>query len=365
MAPSNADHARALDDLLTTTLAALTQFTTFLTPDGPSTATPEPIQDPPHPLHVLRDSALLVKAHTTKLSLLAINKPFTPSAIAKVLQQLSATCLPAMMSAVQICSQEKAVWGELMAREVQSRVRRVFREMETLLRELQSIAQGGAGRRGGGGRRDSLSSTGVLWESCDALVELDRLGLPGLAVQKAEQYRDTLKDAIEELKEWAEGEDPDTEGQDELLDGEDEGVDGDRESVEDIFHAANSMPSDRPELKRLVEEADRKLKKIVLLYTAVIKRRLKTFKPSSDEAEKGGPSNVLRLDESMQSLKRIPHQVDELASCFYDLDEARVKEMLQKCVSEAKKARGAVVKSWTDEEDEFTAWSAKWLEAVG
>ncbi|KAK5128276.1 hypothetical protein LTR85_002943 [Meristemomyces frigidus] len=368
MPPKAEQESHALNDLLITTLALLAQFTTYLAPTSTLPPPTTPISNPPNPLHVLRDAARLVKAHTTKISLLAINKPFTPSAIRKVLNELTATCLPAMMSAVQICEQERTTtWGGLMGGEVRARVRRVFREMEMLLQEVLSIAAGGneAGAISSS-RRDSLSSTGVVWESCDALIELEKLGIAGLAVQKAEQYRDTIKDAIEELREWTEGEDTDTEGHDALLDENDEAVEGDTESLEDLFNAANSMPRDRPELKQLVEEAGGLLKKVVLLYNAVIKRRLRTFKERGNGEGEGEGEGVERLDQAMLSLRRIPHQVDELASCFYDLDDARAKEMLAKCINEAKTAARVMEKRWEDgAADEFTAWSRKWKEAVG
>lgn len=360
MAPS-AEDTRMLHELLTSTLSLLAQFSAVLNPSAPPSVPAAVIEQPPNPLHVLRDSAQLLKAHTTKISLLAITTPFTPSAVHKVLQELAATCLPAMMSAVEITVQAPATWGGTMCHDARLRVRRVFVELAALLEEVRAVAQGNPPRR-----RGSLKSTGVVWESCDALVELDKLGIVGLAVQKAEQYRDTIQDAIEELREWKEGEDLDSEGRDGLLDSGDEGVEGDRDSLDDIFHAANSMPKGRPELEKLVDEANGKLKKIVLLYTALIKRRFKTFKgePAAKEAPTGA-SNVERLDQAMQSLGRIPHQVDELASCFYDLSEERASEQLVKCVGEAKSAAQAVHADWNGAEDGFSAWSSKWQDAVG
>lgn len=251
-----------------------------------------------------------------------------------------------------------------MGKEVQLRVQRVFKELRSLLEELQGIASGGTQQQTG--RRDTPSSTGVVWESCDAVIELEKLGLGGLAVQKAEQYRDTIKDAIEELKEWAEGEDLDHEGQvDVLLDDEDEAVDGDKDSFEDIFNAANSMPKDRPELKALVEEAEGKLKKVAILYEAVIKRRIKTFRREGDGAGEDTPRSVARLDELMLHLKRMPHQTDELASMFYDLDEEKTKSALQKVVDEGKAAAMGMRNDWSGGEDAFTAWIVKWQDAVG
>ncbi|KAI7686246.1 hypothetical protein KC322_g12812 [Hortaea werneckii] len=254
----------------------------------------------------------------------------------------------------------------MMGREVQARTRRVVRELESLVRELGEINGGGVGgsRRNGsvrGGGGDSLRSTGVVWESCDALIELEAMGIGGLAVVKAGQYRDTIRDAIEELREWKEGEDLDSEGQDELLDEGDEGVDGD--GFEDLFHAANSMPSDRPELRGLAEEADGKLKKVVLLYTAAIKRRFKTLK-TLEGGEGRSREEIRRLDQVMGVLDGIPHQVDELASCFYDLDEDRVRKSLKACVDEAAQAASLLERNWEGQEDEFTTWGGKWKEAI-
>lgn len=358
MTPSNNESGRALNDLLTSTRVLLNQFTTSLTTSNPSSA--ERIDNPPDTLRVLSDSAKLIKAHTTKLSLLAINKPFTPSAIGKVVKELVSTCLPAMMSGVQICEQEKALWSSMMSKEVQARVRRVFVEMDILFKEVQSIAEGSAGTA----RRDSLSSTGVVWESCDAVVELETLGLGGLALQKAQQYRATIKDAVNELRDWAEGDDLDTEGRDDgLLDLTDEGVDGDRDSIEDIFNAANSMPKDRPELRELAIEADEKLKKVVILYTALEKRRLRTFKGDAKQ-DTAGKAGVARLDALMLHLRRIPFQVDEMASVLYDLDAEAAKLILRRSIDEALSASKLMELDWDDREDGSTPWLRKWNNAI-
>ena len=305
-----------------------------------------------------------MKAHVTKLSLLAINKPFTASAVTKVIRELTGTCLPALISAVQICEQEKSTWGGFMGREAQHRVRRVFKELESLLQEVRNIAQGsGAGFRG---NRDSLSSTGVVWESCDALLELKKLGLAGLAVQKAEQWRDTIKDAITELQEWKEGEDLDTEGQkDALLDSDDEAVEGDTDSIEDMFNAANSMPADRPELKQLVEEAMEKLKKIGILYQALIKRRLKSYTSEAGDQKAGKQSSAEYLDSIVTNMRVMPHMVDELASTFYDLDEEQAKSALERCLIKARDTAALAELTYSGAEDEFTVWSKKWKEAIG
>ncbi|EME76903.1 uncharacterized protein MYCFIDRAFT_205551 [Pseudocercospora fijiensis CIRAD86] len=354
MAPSQAD-LKTLQDLISTTQSLLKQFSATLT----TTETKiDPIENPPNPLDVLRDSAKLLKAHTTKISLLAINKPFTPTAITKVLRDLSSTCLPAMLSASQICTlQEKSIWGTTISHELRIRIKRVFLEIQNLLTELHSISNGNDA--GSSTARDSLSSTGVVWDSCDALIALSHMGIAGLAVQKAEQYRDTIKDAIAELQEWKEGTDLDAEGHDgdELLGSDDEGVDGEEvDSLDEIFNAANSMPKDRPELKELVEVAEGRLKKVVFLYTALGKRRFKEYRVEMGKVEV--------VDRVLMGLSVVQNGVDELISKFYDLDEDGAKEELEKCVREAKDAAALVRLDWSGKEDEFTAWSKKWEEAL-
>jgi len=365
MAPPSPADLKALTTLIASTQAVLAQFTASLADNAPKPTDADRIPNPPDPLQVFSDAARLVKAHVTKLSLLVINKPFTPTAITRVLRELASTCLPALISGVQICQQDKAVWTALLAREAQLRTRRVFRELETLLLEIKSVAQGA--EAGSSNARDSLSATGVVWESCDALAALNTLGVAGLAVQKAEQWRDAIKDAIEELQEWVDGEDLETEGQnDALFDSDDEGVAGDdNDSLNDIFNAANSMPADRPELKELVEQAVEKLKKIDILYRALIKRRLKTFKSVAGVKEGGNKSSAQYLDDVLDNLKSLPDSIDDLASNFYDLDEEAARTALDDCVKKACDTATLAKLDYDGKEDEFSTWSKKWVEAVG
>lgn len=361
MAPSS--DTKALTDLIASTQALLAQFTANLTnTTAQQQQEQKPIANPPNPLQVFSDAAKLLKAHVTKLSLLVLNKPFTPTAVTKVLRELSTTCLPALIGAVQICQQEKSTWGELLCHEAQARTRRVFVELETLLREVESVATQGSSSAGG---RDSLSATGVVWEACDEIIQLHALGVGGLAVLKAEEWRETIKDAIEELQEWAEGGDEEDEG-DGLSDSGDEGED-DKDSLDDLFSAANSLPADRPELKALVQKAVEKLKKVEILYKALVKRRLKAYKnvATKDKQEGKKQSSAEYLDEIMENLKALPHMVDDLASTFYDLEEEPAKTALDDCVKKACETATLARLDYEGKEDEFSTWSKKWVEATG
>ncbi|KAF2225575.1 hypothetical protein BDZ85DRAFT_68401 [Elsinoe ampelina] len=345
MAPSpSKPDLLALQDLTNTSLLLLTQYLTTLT--TPSAPTSSSIPDPPNPLQVLRDSALLLKSHTTKLSLLLLNAPFTPSAVTKVLREITGTCLPAMMSAVELADPD--VWGRLLRGEIVARVARVIWEMKVCLEEVKGVALDSEGaEKREGNKRDTLSSTGVVWEACDAVVELEGLDVGGVALKRAKEWQALVKDAIEELREWGENEEEDD---------EDEGDDGEEE---DIF-GAGSLPRDRVELRELLAEGLGKVRKVEILYTALIKRRVKTF---TKEKARIKP-HVLVMDDLMDHLKQLPELVDELASGFYDLDEEAVKGQIKAVVDEAKATITLVKKDWQGKEDEFTTWSTKWLEVV-
>lgn len=360
MAPgSTQDGLSALVDLASSTQHLITQLLTALSPTNAHDATTPPSANAPNPLHVLRDSATLLKAHTTKLSLLLINKPFTPSAVAKIIKDVASTCLPAMTSAVDICLPD--TWSVLLRQEAQARVRVVMREMQAFLNEVTDLAQAEQGPNQSKQKqstqartRDSLTSTGVVWDACDAVIALEVLGIGGLAVKKAEQYRDMIKDAIEELKEWAEGDDDDDDDDDYAA------SDDESDSIDNLFAAANKLPADRADLRAQLDTSLDKLKKIGMLYTALAKRRLKPF----TSAVAASTPNIKVLDELLDKLKQLPEQVDDLASAFYDLDTEQIATQLSACLETARTAAALVKQDWNGKEDEFTAWCAKWNQAM-
>lgn len=207
--------------------------------------------------------------------------------------------------------------------------------------------------------RDSLTSTGVIWQACDAIIALETFGLSGIAVRSLDESRDMIKDAIEELKEWEEGDgEDDDEDEDGPAGSDDEFEEND--SVEDMFSAANSLPRNRPDLKKQLNTATDKLRKIVMLYAALSKRRLKTFTPAVATTKK----NIAVLDDLLKIVNELPTTVDDLASAFYELDGEEVEQITTKCVSSATKAAALVKLDWNGREDEFTTWSSRWIEVM-
>jgi uncharacterized protein YukE len=258
---------------------------------------------------------------------------------------------------------QKGDIGNIMRTEVKSQVRRLlgtWGEVLVIILKMAEKRQDMQGKDKGpteSEKQEVLSSTGVLWDACDALIKLCADGVVGLVVKKAQELRAVLLDAIEELKEW--GED---------VEDDDDGAEG-SDDEDEIFGASNKIGKDDKELKQLLDTSVKKLKMVGMLYQALVKRRLKTYPASSILEPTAAPDGTTstpckRLDELMNTLKTIPETVDDVAGAFYDLDEDEAKQTLDKCCGEAKSAIELVKQSWNGEDDEFTIWSGKWISAL-
>ncbi|KAL1610435.1 hypothetical protein SLS60_002103 [Paraconiothyrium brasiliense] len=362
MAPKPAS-VNTLLDLTSTTLTLLRHFQSSLSATSTTDAS---IPPPPDPLQALKACTTLLKSHTTTLSLLLLTPPLTPSAIITKIGDVSSGPLTGLVGAAVA----EGGLGALVQGEVRAQVRRLLGAWGEVVgcvkrlaerRQAHETAKGNTKDEGPteSERQDVLAATGVVWEACDALIKLCDGGIAGLVVRKAEEWRSVLLDAVEELKEWGDDVDED----------EDEagGSDGGFEDEDEIFGAANKLGKGDKQLKEVLDNSVKKLKMVGVLYQALIKRRLKVFPGSAAtgatncEAQK---VNMATLEELMKLLRSIPEQVDDLASAFYDLDQDEAKAMLNKCSEEAKSAASLVKHSWTNTDDEFTAWSAKWVDAI-
>jgi len=344
--------------LLTTTTQTSLLLTRFLTTLADTSSTPtQPLTF--SPLTLLAQSSSLIRAHTTKLSLLLLNKPFTPSAIRKVLEQLNREALPGLAAGVQLVQGMRGVYGVTMVEEVGVRARRVYKELGGLVDEVVRIVQGNDSEK----NRDTLASTGVVWAACDDIAELERMGVPGLLVKKVALWREMLEDAIAELREWSENDDEEDE--------EEDTAESDDEASYSYLDDA-SLPKHRTDLKQTVDLALKRLKLTSTLFAAITKRRLKTLvittSPSTTSTTSTSISTTItKVDSLMEKLKRIPEETDELASAFYDLDDGEAKKVLKGICALGRECVGLVERGWgeEDQEDEFTKWAEKWIEAIG
>lgn len=373
---------KALVDLTKTTQTLLVHYQSSLAPSKNSAQTSDTTTaELSNPLDVIKATTTLLRSHTTTLSLLLITPPLTPSAIIAKIGDVSSGVLSGLVAAASYTPQagQQGDVGAIMRTEVKAQVRRVLAtwgDMLTLVLKMAENRQTApVGRKDTGPseseKQDVLSATGVVWEACDALLKLCTDGIVGLVVKKAGELRAILLDAIEELKEWGEDVDDDDDEDNDAAEHSDEDED-------DIFGASNKLGKDDKQLKQLLETSIKKLKMVGMLYQAIGKRRLKTFPAptmmavvatsasngvnGAASASSATPSQ--KLDDLMALLKRMPETVDDLASAFYDLDEDEAKQTLEKCCDEAKKATELVKQSWTGTDDEFTAWSGKWVDAL-
>lgn len=327
-------------------------------------------------LALARDSAALVKAHSTKISLFIITEPFTPSAISTVLRQLIEGPVPALVSAVQLCHAD--LYTKHMRRDLAWRCARVLKELRDL---IQKIPKDGKvlpqdkknGTSGAKAEKGSITATGVLWGLCDEVVNFANLGVVGHLVHRAEHFRDTLKDVMEELKEWSEEQDEDDEG-DDGDGGEDTHDEGaittlaeelnnthisTQAMLDDFMNSQASIPRDDPDrIRERLESTLRRLRLTVLLYQALIKRRLKTL-PKIPLASESDSMVVSRLDEVMPLLRRVTDRFNGLAIAFYELDSAEINRVMDQCFFDAFAVSELLAKPWDGQKDEFTDWVAK------
>lgn len=385
---------KTTQDLLIHLQSALTRSSTAAKPTSQPQPSPAVTSNNNlDPLEVLQATTTLLRSHTTTFSLLLLTPPFTPSAIMSKLGEVSSGALTGMVAAatspVPAVGEEDAL-GEVMRAEVRAQVRRLLSAWGDVLALVLQIAERKAqestkgsekGKEKDEGLSESekqnvLSATGVVWEACDSLLKVCQDGVVGLVVRKAEEWRSVLLDAVGELKEW--GEDV-AELADEVDYDYYGGGGSDEENYgygyeDDIFGAANKIGKGDVELKELLDTSVKRLKMVGMLYQALIKRRLKTFPKTSSSSAPASAQNtpgtdttqssMERLDQLLTTLKSIPDSVDDLASAFYDLDEDEAKKTLDICCGKAKRAITIVKQTWTGQDDEFTTWSGKWVEAL-
>ncbi|TAQ84334.1 hypothetical protein B7494_g7345 [Chlorociboria aeruginascens] len=358
-----------------TTLISRLQTVSSADPPTPPTTEREEKERPPaidtnlnlNALSLADASARLIKAHSTKLSLLITNKPFTASAINTVLRELTAEPLQVLAAAVEICN--GARYTKAMSEELQWRAKKIFLELGTLIKAvplnglvLSDDQKNGTGKAN---RKGSLALTGMVWEACDAVISLKDLGVAGLLIMKAEQYRDLLKDALEELQEWAEEESDDEQERNGEDDEEMVGVNSTQAAVDNMFAARYHIPSDdQHKIRERLNLSMKRLRLLIEMYQAIIKHRFKTLPPiphlvrPSERKVKSEEDhdNIQCLDGVLGVMKKIPDMTDELAIAFYELDSKEIDRLMDKCFLTGFAAAELLVKDWEGQKDEFTTW---------
>lgn len=374
-----------LNALVSSVASLLTQLEATLTglsKQKPSTTTPRPSNSSSDvdSLKLAHDAASLIRSHTTKLSLLIITEPFTPSAICTVLRELVSKPIPALAAAAETCDPSRYTYEFSQA--LITKCQAAFRDLRTFIlktpdngkvlpAEAQEASTDGSGK-------GMMPMTGIVWADCDSLVKFCNAGVPGYYIQKVEETRLTLKDIMEELKEWSEEDDDDDDDEfageagradfDSAVDVNDSGANspgnqpGAAQAVLDsLMNSARTIPrDDTDDIRGKLDLCLRRLRLSTILCQAVTKRRLKAAPafPAED------PAIVQKLEQAIAGLKKLPDQFEDVAMAFYDLDVEGIEATLKVCVDGAVGAAKLLEKSWGGEGDEFTEWSGKFEEQI-
>ncbi|KAJ5175455.1 uncharacterized protein N7482_001332 [Penicillium canariense] len=367
--------AQQFPTVINTTLTLVEQFQGTLSPSIAIQAiqTQTPTKDATatataNALPLLSTSAVGLRAQVTKLSLLAITAPFTHSAVNTVLRACNESVLPSLVTAALLVTPSE--YTKAFHSEVLVLVKTALIEFTTLVKDVKGIAEAkdqakkdDPKKKEGDiskAEKDAVTlAVGRVWDACDAVSEVATKGIVGFVVRRVEQWRDLVRDAVEELEDW------DPEEDDEFFDdlmggeegaGEDGGSDDDEEEDTAALHEQKKTTL-------------RFLKPIAQVYPAILNSRLKNAgdKPLSST---GG---IAKLESLMLNLQSIPDHVDEAAGALYENNWNKSAEYLKRTQRNAAQAVNSVASPWDATEsadgeqkadDKFTAWSKTWMKVM-
>jgi len=331
-----------------------------------STTTPPP----PEALSLAHDSATLIRAHSTKISLLIINEPFTPTAITKVLRELVAGPIPGLASAAQLCTAER--YTQVIRKDLAGHVESVLEELQGLLRRVPSDGKVLSGAKkdasvGAAAGKGSIAATGTLWAACDKLMVFAKRGFAGNLVKKVDEWRETLEDIKQELDEFkeeveegCEDDDADDDDVNEVTEGlESTKISDDQDALDDLMNPTFSR-EERQKILAQLPPCIKRLRLTILLFKAVVKRRLKPLSalpPSLDD-----PNKIpQRLNEIMPLLHKIREEFNDLAEAFNcNFEPSERDTLMDQCFLDGFAVAELLAKTWDGQKDEFTDWAMRY-----
>lgn len=313
-------------------------------------------------LELAHDTALLIRAHSTNLSLLIINEPFSPSAVSKVLHELITSLIPSLLKAVELCDPKE--YSQTVRNEIDFRVTELLAGMRCLINTIplnglahKDDSQNTIDQKG----VRNLTTIGTVWQSCDALVELKRNLIAGLFAKKAEEYKNLLKDALEELLEWAVEED-DVDDEDEIKNSSEQT--SPQFEVDVILSPSKYIPTvDFKGIRPRLQATAKRLRLLTHMFQAVVKRRFKILPSLPNIQQVEGSRNILdnheivkTLDTILKMMGKISNLTDELAGSFYELDVPQIDLKMDKCFSTGAKLAELLMNNWQGQQDNFSVW---------
>ncbi|KAL5333166.1 hypothetical protein BJX70DRAFT_403828 [Aspergillus crustosus] len=342
----------------TTTLSLSDQFQSTLASSqtSPQSATSDHGNEL-DPLSLLSASSTALKFHVTKLSLLTINSPFTPSAASATLSTLNESVLPSLTTATLLVTAEYHT--KAFQTEIRVLTATALKELSLLVKVVQTVAQEKVDQKGlEQSEKDTVTvAAGRVWDACDVLIDVAARGVIGFVVRRAEQYRDLVRDAVEEIEAWDPDEDGDAIFYDLLSDDENKaGADVEEDGDEDDQSGSAALHTWKKDTLRI-------LKPIAQIYPAIISNRIKKGPPTPL-----AQGNIKILESLLKDLQQIPDHVDEVAGALYEADLNKYTRQLGKTKSCAVNVLGLVVLPWGNGQpstgDKFTTWSKTWIKVM-
>ncbi|GAM33295.1 hypothetical protein TCE0_003r00093 [Talaromyces pinophilus] len=366
--------SQKLHNLLTTALVLSEQFQTTLdtTPPTQNNTTAADGVQTADPLIILSNSAKSLRAQVTKLSLLAITAPFTPSAISTCLASVNDSVMPSMVTAALLLTPGE--YTKAFSTEARILVKTGLKEFAILVQEITNTAEkldpsfpskSGESSKDAENKKKELSKqekdvitsqTGRVWDVCDTITTLVSQGVVGHVAKRVQQWHDLVKDAISELEEW-DPEDEDDGGFEELMGSDDDDDESNTENEDD-----DDDEKDVEALQTQKKSLLRALKPIAQIYPAIVTNRVK----------KGGltannPQQIAKLESLTANLQSIPDHVDEAAGSLYEHNLDDCVKYLKLAKTTAEKTIDLVVFPLGEQqqEDKFTVWSRTWRKVMG
>jgi hypothetical protein len=325
IAPS---HEHTLCVTLTTTFALIDQFSAAVarSTDQPSAPAKEHIpSSTPSPLALLSASTASLKAQSTRLSLLTLTPPFTPSAVSKILSALNSSVLPSLLTAALLIVNEDRKYTASFSAEVGSLVKAILRDLHTLISCVEGRSRHANPKEqlGEQQKHNITEAVGRVWESCDGLVTLADGGIGAFIVKKAEMWLGLIKDAVEELEEW---------------DSEGDGVDGlFGEDTSQNDHTGDEAEEVSAAAEITKASVMRVLTRVPQSLHVVVKQRLRKWQwesPNSRDSFDGKASETrgssssdhdcqllrdqyVTADHVLRGMQEVSETVDEMAEALY------------------------------------------------
>lgn len=334
---------------LGTTLLLIDQFSASLSAPASQTQ-PQTAQSP---LPLLKASATSLKHNVTRLSLLTITPPFSPSAIAPLLNVLNTSILPSLVTATHWTTSE-AFTGAFSV-EAASLTKQCLSDLKALIQLVYAHATSSVNAMSTASKNVITQATGQVWARLDASLSFVNGGLAGFMTEKVSEWLELMRDAVKELEEW----DPEEEvGEDPF--GLDDANEDDEPSEEEV-------DGDRAILQAGVKsEAMKVLIRIPQSIHVVVKQRL----GPKHIPEPGSLSRAQKstLDSVVWKTRKISESIDESAEAMYMGD-------LERCLKMAGEARNLtidVVESVQDpwmlgpesKEDVYIRRALEWIRQV-